>query len=91
MGVAARVRALQKRTGQRILLRPVHDPRPGWRGQLTTRALWVTIEYQDPEPGYFWHEPLIHELLDQWEAGRRQVTLWAEGAEPPEDKNVGHE
>lgn len=93
MDAVARKRALEQRTGRRIVLRSVHDPRPGWRGQVTTRALWTSIEYQDPEPGYFWHQGLIHELLDHLEAGRMDVTLWEECAFPtdaPEDDGAEH-
>lgn len=80
MDVSTRVAMLSRRMGRPLLLRAVHDPRPGWRGQLTSRGLWTTIEYQDPPPGYFWDEDLLHELLDHLEAGQTSLTLWEEGA-----------
>lgn len=85
MDVSARVVMLSRRMGRPLILKAVHDPRPGWRGQLMARALWTTIEYQDPDPGYFWDEDLVHELLDHLEAGETCLTLW-EGEEPTADR-----
>ena len=76
-----RLAELEQRLGRRIVLRPVHDPDIAWRGRLSWRGGWVLVEYQDPEPGYFWDRDLIHELLDCLQAGQRNVCLWHDRSE----------
>jgi len=75
------------------VLRPIHDPDIGWRGRVSWRAEWVLVEYQDPEPGYFWHRDLIHGLLDCLEAGQQNVSLWhdrIEAAAPSDNAPEDH-
>jgi len=64
-----RVRALEQRLGQRLILRGVRDPDPLWRGRISWRPGYVLLEYRDATPGFFWHHDIIRELLDLVEQG----------------------
>ncbi len=66
------------------LARPVHvrgmrTPDAGLRGRLRVERDRVVVEYQVTQAGYFWHIPIIEELLARAAAGECRVEL----REPP--------
>jgi hypothetical protein len=58
-----------------VLVRGIRVPDPDFRGRLQVEPSRVLIEYQVAQPGYFWHIPIIEELLDQAVAGRTTAEL----------------
>lgn len=69
MTIEERVADLERRLGQRIVLRGVRDPDPCWRGRLSSRPGMILLEYRDATVGFFWHHDIIRELLDLLEQG----------------------
>jgi hypothetical protein len=47
----------------------MRSPDPCFRGRLTVEPARVLIEHQSAQAGYFWHIPIIEELLDRAAAG----------------------
>ncbi|MFQ6132585.1 MAG: hypothetical protein ACE5R4_11155 [Armatimonadota bacterium] len=71
-----RVRAVERATGKRIVLRNVRTCDPSFRGRIAHRPGYVVLEYRDDQPGYFWHVPIVEELLRLVELGAGSVTLY---------------
>ena len=70
-GLEEKRRALERALGRPVRVRGVRTPDRGLRGRLRVERARVVIEYQ---VGYFWHLPVIEELLDRAAAGE----AWAE-------------
>jgi len=68
-------RALARALCRPIHVRGIHTPDPGFRGQLRVEPHRVLIEYQVAQHGYFWHLPIIEELLDRAAAGQARADL----------------
>ncbi len=75
MTLEQRLRDLQARLGKAILVRGVHAPEPEFRGRIIERPRHIVIEYRDDNPGYFWDQDLLAELVEYLEQGRVNVTL----------------
>jgi len=73
-GLEEKRRALERALGRPVRVRGVRTPDRGLRGRLRVERARVVIEYQVAEVGYFWHLPVIEELLDRAAAGE----AWAE-------------
>lgn len=58
-----------------IVIRGIRTPDRGLRGRVTPRAGYLLLEYQVAIAGYFWHVPIIEELLDRIERGEREIVL----------------
>lgn len=70
-------RALAGRLGRPVRLRGIRTPNGELRGRLRVDPRRVSIEYQVAQAGYFWHIPIIEELLDRAAAGETEVELRA--------------
>lgn len=71
-----RVLTAERATGKRIVLRNVRTADPSFRGRIVRRPGYVVLEYRDDQPGYFWHVPIVEELLRLVELGAGSVTLY---------------
>ena len=58
-----------------VVIRGIKTPDAGLRGRLQVEPDRVVIEYQVAQAGYFWHIPIIEELLDRAAAGEVRVEL----------------
>lgn len=67
--------ALARALGKPVSVRGVTTPDRGFRGRLRVQQDRVVIEYQIAEQGYFWHIPIIEELLDLAAGGRTAAEL----------------
>jgi hypothetical protein len=74
-------RDLARALGRPVYVRGIRTPDPGLRGRLRVERHRVLIEYQVAEKGYFWHIPIIEELLSRAAAGQPTAEL----REPPPD------
>lgn len=70
-----RRRSLAQLLDRPVYVRGVRTPDPAFRGRLRVGPRRVLIECQVSEQGYFWHIPIIEELLDRAAAGEQQVEL----------------
>jgi len=72
---------VERAIGMPIVLRAIRTPDRTLRGQVTPRAGYLLLEYQVAIAGYFWHVPIIKELLDRIERGEREIVLRQKPAE----------
>jgi len=75
-------RSLGRALGRPVQVRGIRTPDRGFRGRLRVEPGRVLIEYQVAEQGYFWHIPIIEELLDRAAAGEAAVELWDPSLDP---------
>ncbi len=75
MKLEQRIRQVEAETGKRIIVRGVRSDEADFRGRLIVHKGYCVLEYRDDEPGYFWHVPIIEELLRLVQEGRGSVTL----------------
>lgn len=80
--------AVAQSLGRPVYVRGMRTPDGELRGRLRVEPGRVVIEYQVAEAGYFWHVPVIEDLLDRAAAGAQSAELrepWAgHGEGPPE-------
>lgn len=76
--------ALSRALGRPVRVRGIRTPDPDLRGRLRIEPDRVIIEYQTAEAGYFWHIPIIEELLARAAAGQPFVELRDPDFRPPE-------
>ena len=74
-GIEAKRRSVQQMLERPVLVRGIRVPDPDFRGRLQVEPSRVLIEYQVAQSGYFWHIPIIEELLDEAAAGRTTAEL----------------
>lgn len=67
--------AVARSLGRPVYVRGMRTPDVGLRGRLCVEPGRVVIEYQVSEAGYFWHVPIIEELLDRAAAGEQRAEL----------------
>lgn len=67
--VEAKRRAVSQLLGRPVVVRGIRSPDAAFRGRLTVEPGRILIEYQVSQAGYFWHIPIIEELLDRATAG----------------------
>jgi len=75
-------RALAQALGRPVIIRGIRTPDPDFRGRLRVEPHRVLIEYQIREHGYFWHVPIIADLLDLAAAGQTSAELRDSPADP---------
>jgi uncharacterized protein (DUF2126 family) len=75
-------RALARALGRPVVIRGIRTPDPDFRGRLRVEPHRVLIEYQVAQAGYFWHLPIIEELLARAADGESQAELREAGGEP---------
>ncbi len=75
-------KSLARALGRPVHIRGLRTPDPDFRGRLRVEPSRVIIEYQVAQPGFFWHLPIIEELLDRAAAGQPEAELRAP-APPP--------
>lgn len=80
-----RRKRLERALGRPVLVRGIQTPDLGLRGRLRVERSRVVIEYQVAEQGYFWHIPIIEELLSRAAAGHATFEL----REPDLDRGEG--
>ena len=73
---------VERAIGMPIVVRGIRTPDASLRGRVTPRAGYLLLEYQVAAAGYFWHVPIIEELLDRIERGEREIVLREQRAEP---------
>lgn len=78
--------ALARALGRPVQVRGVRTPDRGLRGRLTVQPDRVVIEYQVVQAGYFWHIPIIEELLARAAAGEHDAELREPPVEPDEPR-----
>jgi len=79
--IEASRRSLERALGRPVHIRGVRTPDPQFRGRLRVERHRVLIEYQPAEHGFFWHIPIIEELLSRAAAGEASAEL--RDASPP--------
>jgi hypothetical protein len=68
-------RRAERALGMRVWVRGVRRQDHSFRGRAVRRRGWVVVEYQLAEGGYFWHLPIIEEILARLAAGETEVRL----------------
>ena len=68
-------RAISRMLRRPVVVRGVRTPDAGLRGRLTVQPDRVIIEYQLAQAGYFWHIPIIEELLDRAASGEAKAEV----------------
>ena len=66
-------RALARALGRPVHVRGVRTPDAELRGRLRVEPGRVVVEYQVDQAGYFWHIPIIEELLARPEPAFEQA------------------
>jgi hypothetical protein len=66
---------VERRIGMPIAIRGIRVSDAGLRGRVTPRAGYLLLEYQVEMAGYFWHAPIIEELLSRIDRGERRIVL----------------
>ena len=66
---------VERAVGMPILIRGIRTPDATLRGRVTLRGGYLLLEYQVAAAGYFWHVPIIEELLSRIERGERAIVL----------------
>ena len=74
--------ALARALGRPVRVKGMTTPERDLRGRLRVRPDRVVIEYQIAEEGFFWHVPIIEELLARAAAGETAVELRAPSPGP---------
>ncbi len=64
----------------------MRTPDGGLRGRLTVEPDRVVVEYQVAQAGYFWHIPIIEELLARAAAGEHHAELRDSPVDPDEPR-----
>jgi hypothetical protein len=75
-----RLRA-ERALGMPVRVRGVRTRHQSFRGRALRRQGYILVQYQVAQAGYFWHIPIIEEILARLAAGETEVHL--EQAEPP--------
>lgn len=68
-------RRIERRIGERIVVRAVRTPDPQFRGRISQGRGRVLIEVQAAMPGYFWEAEIVEALLRRVAAGERDALL----------------
>jgi hypothetical protein len=79
-----RRRDLERALGRPVHVRSMRTPEAELRGRLRVERDRVVIEYQIAEQGYFWHIPIIEELLSRAAAGHSTYELREPSPDPGE-------
>jgi uncharacterized protein (DUF2126 family) len=79
-------RALARALGRPVHIRGLTTPDRELRGRLRVEPHRVVIEYQISEHGYFWHVPIIEELLGRAAAGQPTAELREPSPGPGEER-----
>jgi G:T-mismatch repair DNA endonuclease (very short patch repair protein) len=77
----AKRRSLERALGRPVQVRGIRTPDRELRGRLLVEPDRVVIEYQIAEHGYFWHVPIIEELLNRAARGEPRAELRDEPAD----------
>jgi hypothetical protein len=65
----------ERALGMPVRVRGVRTRHQFFRGRTVRRQGCVIVEYQVAAAGYFWHVPIIEEILDRLAAGETDVYL----------------
>ena len=66
---------VERAIGMPIVIRGIRTPDPTLRGRVRLRPGYLLLEYQVAIAGYFWHVPIIEELLYRIERGEREIVM----------------
>jgi len=83
--VEVKRRAVSQLLGRPVVVRGIRSPDAGFRGRLTVELGRILIEHQVAQAGYFWHIPIIEELLDRAAAGETTLELREQTARDEEE------
>jgi len=72
----------ERALGMPVRVRGVRTRHKSFRGRTVRRQGYMIVEYQVAASGYFWHVPIIEEILDRLAAGETRIHL--EDAKRPE-------
>ena len=75
-------RALSRSLGRPVTIRGIRTQDAAFRGRLRVEPARVVIEYQVAQQGYFWHIPIIEELLSRAARGETRAELSSPGDDP---------
>jgi len=68
-------RRAEQALGLPVRVRGVRTRDRSFRGRAVRRPGCVVVEYQVAAAGYFWHVPIIEEILDRLACGETRVYL----------------
>jgi len=68
-------RRAEQALGVPVRVRGVRTRHKSFRGRTVRRQGCVIIEYQVAAAGYFWHIPIIEEILDRLAGGETEIYL----------------
>jgi len=68
-------RRAEQALGMPVLVRGVRTRHRSFRGRAVRRQGCVVVEYQVAAAGYFWHVPIIEEILDRLAGGETDTYL----------------
>jgi hypothetical protein len=74
-GLQQSIRQAERAAGMPIVIKEVRVPDTAFRGRVTKKAGFLLLEYQVAQPGYFWHIPIIEELLRRIQAGESDAEI----------------
>jgi hypothetical protein len=83
-GLERKRRALATALGRPVYVRGIRVRDPDFRGRLRVEPHRVIIEYQVAQSGFFWHAPIIEDLLDRAAAGHSSAEVRESGDAPGE-------
>ena len=67
--------AVEAALGRAIIIRGVRTPQARWKGRVYVSHGRIILEYQISEFGFFWHAPVIEQLLEAIASGETDVIL----------------
>jgi hypothetical protein len=74
-------RRAEQTLGLPVRVRGVRTRHKSFRGRAMRRQGCVIVEYQVAAVGYFWHVPIIEDILDRLAAGETNIHI--EHTDPP--------
>ncbi len=74
-GLRPALRLAEAKAGVPIVIRGVRLSDPAFRGRVTRKAGFLLLEYQVSQAGYFWHIPIIEELLRRIQSGETEPQI----------------
>ena len=88
MNLDERIKSLEKKIGERIVIKGVRGIDPDFKGRLVGKGGYILLEYNDELPGFFWHYETIERLLDLIEQGHRDAILMYPPDFEPQSREV---
>ena len=68
-------KAVQEKLGLPVVVRGLRTPDASWKGRLYRRRGRIIIEYQVSQVGFFWHAPIVDQLLKAAAEGELEMVI----------------